>query len=72
MFVQKHLIERLKNTDDDIDINSLNKDVDEKRIKELFGDKTEIWEDAVTENEDEDATLTNRDYSDALGKISLS
>ena len=64
--------ERLKNTDDDIDINSLNKDVDEKRIKELFGDKTEIWEDAVTENEDEDATLTNRDYSDALGKISLS
>jgi len=57
------------NDDDELDLNEINNNVDEKRIKELFGDKTEIWEDAVTENEDEDATLTNRDYSDALGNI---
>lgn len=62
--------QRLKsNDDDDIDINSINKNVDEKKIKELFGDKTEIWDDAVAEDEDEDATLTNKDYSAALGNI---
>jgi len=65
--------QRLKSDDDDddIDINSINNNVDDKKIKELFGDKTEIWDDAVAENEDEDATLTNKDYSEALGNIQL-